>query len=398
MKRKEIGAALLVAGCSIGAGMLGVPVITGPGGFLPAVVCFFLAWLFMLSTGLVLVDLVLRMQLEEKEEVHLITLASHSFGRLGVLVVWALFSFLFYCVLTAYMLGGSSLVTAAAGGMGFSVSQMTSSLLVAFGGALIVLFGARTLDRLNRFLMFGLISTYFALIITAVPNINVDHLTRSAWVLAPLALPVMIISFGYHNLVPSLVSYLDRDRKAIRRSIILGSVVPLIIYIVWEVAILGVVPYTTPRAWEAAIQSGDMVTTVLANTSGALWVVRASEAFAFFALVTSFLPVSFSFVDFLRDAMRAIGIENSNGASKTICLILAVFVPPLVVSLTNPHLFLDALSAAGGYAAVTLFGILPAVMAIKLKLRSRAFMGLLVLIALMIMGIEFCTFLTSYGK
>ena len=386
--RKEIGAALLVAGCSIGAGMLGVPVLTGPGGFFPAIACFFLAWLFMLSTGLVLVDLVLQAQKKEKEEVHLITLASHSFGRLGVVVVWALFSFLFYCVLTAYMLGGSFLVLAAAGGIGITLSQMTSSLMVAIGGALIVYFGAKTLDHLNRWLMFGLIATYCALIITAIPNINVDHLTRASWTLAPFALPVMIISFGYHNLVPSLITYLHGDRKAIRRAIMLGSSIPLIIYIFWEAAILGVVPYTTTVAWDAAIQSGDMVTTVLARTSGALWVVRASEAFAFFALVTSFLPVSFSFVDFLRDALRAIGIKNSNGSSKTICLIIAVFVPPLVVSLTKPHLFLDALSAAGGYAAVTLFGILPALMAYKLKLRSRIFMAFLTIAALVIIGIE----------
>ncbi len=381
MKGKELGAVLLVAGCSIGAGMLGVPVITGPCGFLPAVVCFLLAWLFMLTTGLVLVDLVLHAQKQTAQEVHLITLASRSFGRGGVLLVWFLFSFLFYCVMTAYMLGGGTLLFDALQG---SIPLNMALVLVALFGAIIVLYGAPVLDRLNRFLMLGLILTYLALILTAIPHIDMAYLSRATWAFAPLCLPVMIISFGYHNLVPSLVSYLNKDRKAIRRAIMIGSAIPLIVYIIWEVAILGVIPYSSSQAWEKAVQSGDMVTRVLAQASGFPWVIRAAEAFAFFALVTSFLPVAWSFVDFLKDAAREIGIVKK----RTGYLIICVFVPPLIVALTKPHLFLNALSAAGGYAAVTLFGILPALMAYKLKLRSRGLMTVLILFALFVMGVE----------
>lgn len=385
MKGKELGAVLLVAGCSIGAGMLGVPVITGPCGFIPAVVCFFLAWLFMLTTGLVLVDLVLDAQKREDkqgaQEVHLITLASRSFGRGGVFFVWFLFSFLFYCVMTAYMLGGGSLLFDALSG---HISSNMALIAVAAFGAIVVCYGAQVLDKLNRFLMLGLILAYLALIFTAIPHIDTTHLVRASWAFAPICLPLMIISFGYHNLVPSLVSYLDRDRRAIRRAIIIGSAIPLLVYIVWEIAILGVIPYSSAQAWQEAVKSGDMVTRVLAKASGFPWVIRASEAFAFFALVTSFLPVSWSFVDFLKDAAREMGIKKS----KNVYFIICVFIPPLIVALTEPHLFLQALSAAGGYAAVTLFGILPALMAYKLKLRSRGLMVVLILFALFVMGVE----------
>ncbi len=389
MDRKVIGASLLVAGCSIGAGMLGVPVITGPCGFLPAIACFLFAWLFMLFTGLILVDLVLEARKNSKTDIHLITLASKSFGRSGVLLVWALFSFLFYCVMTAYMLGGGGLIVDGAHVFGITLSHSFSFLIVAGIGAIVVLYGARFLDRLNQWLMLGLVVTYCILILAAASHIDLSHLGRSSWAYAPYCLPVMIISFGYHNLVPSLVTYLDYDRRAIRKAIICGSLVPLTIYFFWEVAILGVIPFTTSEAWVESVQSGDMVTQVLARTSGMPWVVRASEAFALFALATSFLPVAWSFVDFLRDAAKEVGCSDYKGTKVTLGLILAVFVPPLVISSTNPHLFLSALSAAGGYFAVTLFGILPALIAFKLKIRSRVAMIGVIAFALLVMGIEF---------
>ncbi|MES2272690.1 MAG: aromatic amino acid transport family protein, partial [Chlamydiota bacterium] len=51
------GGTLLVAGTSIGAGMLALPVVTASGGFLPALFVYFLCWLFMTCTGLLLLEI-----------------------------------------------------------------------------------------------------------------------------------------------------------------------------------------------------------------------------------------------------------------------------------------------------------------------------------------------------
>ena len=55
-KGSVLGGMLLIAGSCIGAGMLGLPIVTGISGFLPSLALFFCGWLFMTATALLLVE------------------------------------------------------------------------------------------------------------------------------------------------------------------------------------------------------------------------------------------------------------------------------------------------------------------------------------------------------
>jgi len=98
--------------------------------------------------------------------------------------------------------------------------------------------------------------------------------------------------------------------------------------------------------------SGEMVAQMLETTTQASSVVFFVKAFSLFALITSFLAIGISFVDFLKD-----GIPGKN----RLVYLSLVIVPPMVFSLFYPNIFLEALSLAGGFADVLLFGILPPV-------------------------------------
>ena len=65
------GGSLLIAGTMVGVGMLALPVATGEGGFFPAVAIYLLCWLFMLCTGLLLLEVCSWMP----KEANLITMA-----------------------------------------------------------------------------------------------------------------------------------------------------------------------------------------------------------------------------------------------------------------------------------------------------------------------------------
>lgn len=386
---KEWGATLLVAGCSIGAGMLGVPVITGPTGFIPATLAFFLAWGFMVATGLLFVDLLLLSRAEQRTQVHLMSLASAAYGKAGRWVVTLLFAFLFYCVLVAYMLGGGAITQDFLKYCGWVVGEGSAITLFTLLMGIITLLGFRFVDRLNRLLMLGLAVSYVTLLFVALPVVEVSHLTRASWGYMPLCLPVMIIAFGYHNLVPTLVDYLDGDRAALRRAIFRGSAIPLVLYILWEVAILGATPFTTAEEWKVSVASGDIVTKVLSAaprdaSGGVQWLVASAQWFAFFALTTSFLPVTSSFIDFYRTGYRGL---------TRIAAIFLVLTPPLLFALSYPHFFLKALSAAGGYSAVVLFGLFPALIAHRYyknhdPWRRKVYLPLIILFALLVLGIE----------
>lgn len=52
---------------------------------------------------------------------------------------------------------------------------------------------------------------------------------------------ILITSFGYASIIPSLRDYFGDDIRSLKRVILLGSLIPLICYIVWDAVIMGVV-------------------------------------------------------------------------------------------------------------------------------------------------------------
>lgn len=349
-----IGGILLVAGCCIGAGMLGLPVLSAMAGFVPSAILFFLSWLFMLTTGL----LFLEVNLSCGKEVSIVSMASKTLGPLGKAVSWIVFLFLFYCLMTAYVAGGGEL-------FGDFIQEMTDfstppwvgelAMVIIFGIAIFL--GTFTVDHFNRLLMLGLLTTYVLMVVSGSSSVNLDLLKHSDWSAAVFVIPILIISFGFHNLIPSLVTYFERDVRQLRIALILGSAIPLVIYLIWEWLILGLVPLEGPGGFLQALNQGDLATHALKAAVGASWVVVIAQAFAFFAIVTSFLGVALSFVDFLADGLQ---IKKTGGGQAALCLL--VLAPPFIFSVIHPHVFLTALNYAGGFGAVVLFGILPVLM------------------------------------
>jgi len=373
---KTVGATLLIAGCCIGAGMLGIPVVTGPAGFFPSVTFFVIAWLYMMTTGLLFAKLALSFDLPE---VNLLSMAKATLGLSGKIIAWVLFAFLFYALMTAYVIATSVLVSEATG-----VGFLLSSLLIVAGLYAVIARGVTLVDALNRYLMAGMILFYLLLVGAGFSSIQLDRLMRADFSLAWVSLPILVISFGYHNLIGSLVSYLNRDAKALYKAIVIGSFIPLLIYVVWEFVIIGIVPNHNMMQWITAEKKGELVTQVLADTVGSHSVLYFSQGFAFFAIATSFLPVALSFGDFLKDGFQLLGKKLSSRHSA-----LLVLVPPLFLSISDPSLFLDALDFAGGFCAVTLFGILPTLMAFKRKLVKSLYLLPIFLMSCLIFAIEF---------
>lgn len=359
-KGSVLGSTLLIAGSCIGAGMLGLPVSTASGGFKPALILFVFSWLFMMVTGLLLLEV----NLYFKKDVNLITMADRTLGKIGQGVAWFLFLFLFYSIMVAYTAGSGELVVDFIKQMSeVSLSkEMGSTLFVLFFGA-VIYFGTFAVDHLNRLLMYGLIFTYCLLVKLGYPHVSRKLLEHVDWTDSLWALPVMIISFGYHNLVPSLTTYLDFSLKRMRLSILIGSALPLAIYLLWEWLILGMIPR---EHFQDALVQGDIVTQTLKEVVEQSWILDVAEFFAFFAIVTSFLGVALSFVDFLADGFR---IRKDRQGNLLLCSL--VLVPPLIFALFYPRIFVVALKYAGGFGAVILFGVLPALMVWSGRYRKK---------------------------
>jgi len=350
-----LGAILLISGCCIGAGMLGLPILSALAGFTPSFIMFLFSWMFMTTTGLLLLEV----NLHFRDEVNIVTMAERTLGFIGKVIAWSGFIFLFYCLMIAYISGSGELITDIVHSItGLTLPAWIGSIFCSALLTIALYLGTQAVDHLNRFLMAGLIISYIVLVFLAAPHVDMNLLTHTDWSIAVSVVPIMIISFGFHNLVPSLTSYLNYDAKKLRISLIIGSIIPLVVYMVWEYLILGIVPVQGEGGFQEALHEGYMISQILKTALGTSWISQAVQYFAFFALVTSFIGVALSFLDFLSDGLK---IKKNPKGKILLCALVVIF--PLVMSLIYPRLFLEALGYAGGIGAVLLFGILPALMA-----------------------------------
>ena len=106
MNFKFIGGILLIIGTSIGGGMLALPITTAQRGFLGSVLLLFSAWLFMTAGAF----LILEVNLWLPADSNLVSMAKETLGRGGALFAWVIYLLLLYCLIAAYISGGSDLL------------------------------------------------------------------------------------------------------------------------------------------------------------------------------------------------------------------------------------------------------------------------------------------------
>ncbi len=384
-----LGGILLVAGTTIGAGMLALPVSTAFIGFVPSLFVFLICYLVMLATANFFLDV----NMQFKGEANLISMAHKTLGLWGQIVSWIFYVLLLYSLLAAYISASTPVFVDA-------ITFVTSwkppeyiavfSLPLIFGGFLYL--GTLGVDIINRLLMLGLVVS-FLLLIALLPS-SVEPTLLTHFDLGPIwvAFPIVITSFGYHIIIPSLTSYMNHDRKHLKRVLVYGSLLPLIIYLIWQCLILGIVPLTGKQSLVSAWQSGLSATSPLSYIVSSKLIKLGANFFTFFAIVTSFLGVALSLSDFLKDGLRL-----KKGTKGKLLAIALTFVPPLAFVLAYKRGFIIALQYAGAFVAILLI-FLPAIMAWHLKapavyqkLKTKVFLTFIMLFALFIVVLVFMT-------
>lgn len=343
-----------MAGTSIGGGMLALPILTGIAGFIPSMFIYLACWLFMACTGLLFLEIALGME----EGTNIISMAQKTLGGWGKAAAWGLYLFLFYSLTLAYIVGSGGLIVEVFSSGSIHLNPWQGQLLFLILFVPIVYAGAHLVGRVNLALMFGLGISYIVFVVLGFPHVDTSLLERSEWPFILGALPITFTAFAYQGVVPTLVSYMHRDVRSLRLAIILGSFLPLITYVIWQWLILGIIPVEGPYGLKEAMAQGQNAVQPLKYFLNTPTVYIVGQYFAFFALVTSFLGVTLGLMDFLADG---IGIKKTAKGKMLLCGL--VFLPPLVVALFYPHVFLIALDYAGGIGCALLLGLLPVLMA-----------------------------------
>ncbi len=353
---KILGGSLLVAGTTIGVSLLALPATTGLTGFFPSVGLFIFFWLIMLLSGFFFIEVSLLF----KGQTNLISMAQKMLGSWGKIISWIVYLLLCYSLIAAYISSIEQLI----------LSSIPPSLtppiwflkiLLPLIFAPIIYLGTTGVDWINRVFMIGLMASYLLILVLTpthmVPS-NLLYVNLSPFI---LAVPVILSSFGYHIIIPTLTTYMNHDKRSLYLAIIIGSILALLINIFWQLISLGTVPVEGNLSLMSTLSSGQPITITISKIINRPLITSVASSFAFFAVITSFMGVSLSLSDFLIDGFKI----KKTWEGKVLANLLT-FVPPLIFVFSSSKAFYVALEYAGACVAILLV-LIPALMALKLK-------------------------------
>ncbi|CAV26556.1 aromatic amino acid transport family protein [Vibrio atlanticus] len=355
-KSKVFGSTLIIAGTTIGAGMLALPLASAGIGFSTSLFLMLGLWALMAFTALLMVEL--HQFAESDATLH--TLAHTILGTKGKWIASFAVMFLFYALCAAYIAGGGAQFNQRISDIaGIELNGQVTTLLFTLLVAGVVTIGTHSVDKVNR-VLFGLKLIAMVLVLSFLaPNITSQYLMSMPLQqgLIVAAIPVVFTSFGFHGSIPSIVRYLDGDVRSLRKVMIIGSALPLVIYVFWQSVTLGVIS-------QEQLLSDTSLGALLVSLSQTVHQSNLSlivGVFADLALLTSFIGVSLGLFEFMGDSL-----SKKLGNAKRVKTAAITFLPPLGFALFYPQGFIMAL----GYAAIALSVLailLPTVMVYKVR-------------------------------
>lgn len=352
-KSKLVGGVLLIVGTSIGGGMLALPVATAAGGMFNSIVFLIACWLIMTVGAFLILEVNLRFPVGS----NIISMAKSTLGLSGQIIAWISYLCLLYSLLSAYISGGSDVFNGLLQSAHIHIPPWITSILFTVFFSLIVYNGIRAVDYVNRGLMFGKLGVFLLLVFIISPHVEIAKLSNGSIQAITGSLMILITSFGFASIVPSLRDYFQNDVSKLRQVILIGSLIPLVCYMSWNAVIMGVIDHQQLLILANSEHATSGLTQALNQTVHNKWITGFFEFFTSICMITAFLGVSLGLFDFLADGLQL----KKSGIQGKLTLALT-FLPPLAIVLFNPGIYLHALSYAG-ICCVILLLLLPALMA-----------------------------------
>ncbi|KAK9673545.1 hypothetical protein RND81_12G174500 [Saponaria officinalis] len=336
----------LVAGTTVGAGILAIPAVTQESGFLASAVACIGCWAYMVVTGLLIAEVNLNTMCElGSGGVSLVSMARRTLGSAGVQITCWTYIFIHYALLVAYIARSSEIIT---NYLGIPLWESGTIFSLVFG-ALCYFGSQRFIGAVNGLLVLGIITSFTALVVVASGDLHLEALLKANFEAVPASIPVIALAFVYQNVVPVLCTNLEGDLSKVRTAVILGTSIPLVLFLVWNGVILGTITNLDSDV-------GKIIDPLQQLRSSNGIVGPIVEVFSLLAIGTSYIGFVLGLADFLADLLKL-----PTGQSKPLPYVITL-VPPLLLSLLDPEIFFKALDFAGTYGVLVLFGVLPATM------------------------------------
>lgn len=356
---KQFGSIYLILGTCIAAGMLGLPIVTAQYHFALTAIMIIAAWLLM-SVG---AWCLLQVNMTMPKGANFISMAKATLGNTVKNITWFIYLMLLYSLICAYLSASGDLLQTLFHDMHIVIPRWTATTLATLILGGIVYQGIRSVDMVNRFLMSTKFIICLLLIGSVIPFTHLHQLVPGNWHFTFSTWLVVITSFGYGSILPSIRDYLGNNKKQLTRVVFIGSIIPMILYFVWIAAIQGALPRFGVHGL-TAMNNSPNTSSLLMSEIAALThhVILKSISVVFISIcsVTGFLSVALSLMDCLTDGL----LKHEKHEHHRIFIALLAFLPPMLIVIYDPAIFIRALSYAG-ICCLYILVILPVGMYIK---------------------------------
>ncbi len=347
MKTRFLEAIATLIGATIGAGILGIPYVVYKAGILTGLLVILAIGAATLLINLYLGEVVLR----TKGNHQLSGYAEKYTGKVGKNLASTFMIFGTYGALIAYTMGVGQSVTTIAGG-----NYFIYGLIFFAAASLIVLNGIKSLGKAELVITALLIG-----VVMFIPAFSAEKMMLNNFngfdiykVLIPYG--VVLFAFMGSPAIPTMKEELNNNRKLLKKAIILGTLIPLVIYILFTVIVIGIV-----GAGFLQLEENQKIATVALSMFVRPEIGMLANIFAILTMSTSFLALSFALIETFKFDYK---LDKRLAFAATLSIPLAVFVlNTLFFDATN---FLNILAIVGSVTG-GITGILIVIMHYKAK-------------------------------
>ena len=337
-------ASTTLIGTIIGAGILGIPYVIAKTGFVYGLLLIILLGGAYVFLNLFLGEVILR----TKKQHQLPGYAEKYLGKWGKRLMTLSMFIGLYGALTAYLIGeGAALHTI----FGWGVPLMYTFIFFAIT-VYIIYRGIKATGKAELIL----ISLLF-LVVVFIGLLSYNQIQFSNLVhfdLTEILVPYGVIVFAFVGLpsIPEMQEELGREKNKMKKAILVGSVIPIVLYIAFSLIIIGIVGLEN---FELLGPNERIATIALSLYSNQILGIFAN-LLAVLAMFTSFLTIGTALVEIF---------EYDYGVSRRTSLLLT-FSLPLLIVLFKLTSFIVVLGITGAIAG-GLDGILVMLMYWKAK-------------------------------
>jgi len=345
----------------IGAGILALPVAAAKTGFFPMLLLLLVVGAVSVFSALYIAET----EIHTEGDHHLPSLAREHLGNTGFAVMISGIVIYICGALVGYLAAGGQLFYSLSNG---KIPVSAGILIYCAAGSLIVHFGLKIMSRVETYLFSAMLILIGMVIALTLPNIEIPLVLETHWRDTLNVFGVVLFAYVGHSVIPSIARGLKKHED-INRISIWGVLIPLLLYVVWCFVVMGAVPKTAghgqPSLAGAKI-AGQPATIPLGLIVGGS-VVLLGNLFAVLSTMTSYIGFGFS----LKEAYVDVAAEMHQKISPRAVTLLVV-IPPLVIALFKPKVFVHALDIAGTYGGGVFVGILPVLMVLRSRKKAKS--------------------------